>query len=354
MLEKKKKQTGKKESKAARQGHDMIVIGASAGGVEALVDLVGQFPPDLPASVFIVLHVAPYLPSTLPDILSKAGPLPASHAVHGEPIERGHIYVAPPDSHMTLQEGSLRVVRGPKENGHRPAVDPLFRTAARRYRSRVIGVVLTGALDCGTAGLMAIKSFGGLAVVQDPTEALYSDMPRSAIDHVKVDHVVSISGMGALLARLAGEPAEENGAESAPKMNRGRENEEGKENKKLSSITCPECNGSLTETEDGGLLRFECHVGHVYTEEAMVAEQAHALETALWIALRSLEESELLARRMAGRSVPGMAARFTEKANAMKQHASVIRNFLVSGEEITPRDASSNGGMENSRGFRLE
>ncbi|HZR47130.1 MAG TPA: chemotaxis protein CheB, partial [Candidatus Manganitrophaceae bacterium] len=239
MLEKKKKQTGKKESKAARQGHDIIVIGASAGGVEALVDLAGQFPPDLPASVFIVLHVAPYPPSTLPDILSKAGPLPASHAIHGEPIERGHIYVAPSDSHMTLQEGSLRVVRGPKENGHRPAVDPLFRTAARRYRSRVIGVVLSGALDCGTAGLMVIKSFGGLAVVQDPKDALYSDMPRSAIDHVKVDHVVPISGMGALLARLAGEEARENGAEGAPKMNRRRENEEGKENNKISSITCP-------------------------------------------------------------------------------------------------------------------
>src|SRR5581483_7752936 len=160
--EKKKKQNGKKESKAARQGHDIIVIGASAGGVEALIALARQFPSDFPASVFIVLHIAPYPPSMLPDILNKAGVLPASHAVHGEPIERGHIYVAPSDSHMMLQAGSLRVVRGPKENGHRPAVDPLFRTAARFYHSRVIGVILTGALDCGTAGLMAIKSFGGL------------------------------------------------------------------------------------------------------------------------------------------------------------------------------------------------
>jgi len=210
MLEKKKKQNGKKESKAARQGHDIIVIGASAGGVEALIALARQFPSDFPASVFIVLHIAPYPPSMLPDILNKAGVLPASHAVHGEPIERGHIYVAPSDSHMMLQAGSLRVVRGPKENGHRPAVDPLFRTAARFYHSRVIGVILTGALDCGTAGLMAVNSFGGLAVVQDPKEALCSEMPQSAIDHVKVDHVVPISGRAALLERFAGEPAKEN------------------------------------------------------------------------------------------------------------------------------------------------
>ena len=165
---------------------DIVVVGASAGGVEALGLLVGELPADLPAAVFVVLHVAPDHKSVLPRILSAAGPLPAKHARDGEPIIPGRIYVARPDHHLTLQDGQVRVVKGPRENGHRPAVDALFRTAAHTYGPRAIGVILSGALDDGTAGLIAIKRQGGLAMVQDPDDALVEQMPRSALENTSV------------------------------------------------------------------------------------------------------------------------------------------------------------------------
>lgn len=327
------------KEKSGGQGHDIIVIGASVGGVEALIRLVGELPIDLPAAVFIVLHIPSHPPSLLPGILSKSGPLPASHAIHGEVIKQGRIYVAPSDSHMMLQEGFLRVVRGPRENGHRPAVDPLFRTAAHTYGARVIGVVLTGALDCGTSGLLMIKSLGGLAVVQDPQEAFCADMPQSAIDHVKVDHVLPVSGIGPLLNRLAREPVKNNGVDAM--AGKKKKKEEWGAESQLSPISCPECSGSLIEEEDNDLLRFRCHVGHAYTAQAMISEQAEALEAALWTAVRTLEESEMFARRMASRSDPKVAPRFSEKADALRQHAEVIRSLLLNGETITLPDAVS-------------
>jgi two-component system, chemotaxis family, protein-glutamate methylesterase/glutaminase len=190
-------------------GHDIVVVGASAGGVEALVDLARSVPPDLPAAMFVVLHVPSTGSSALPEILSRQGSLPAAHVKDGEPIELGRIYVAPPDHHLLLRTGHVHLARGPRENGHRPAVDPLFRSAAGEYATRVIGVVLSGALDDGTAGLVAVKGRGGLAVVQEPADALYPAMPGSAIEHVRVDHVLPAAAMGPLLARLTLEPAAE-------------------------------------------------------------------------------------------------------------------------------------------------
>ena len=187
-----KEKNGSPAEEEQRPGHDIIVIGASAGGVEVLKDLARSLPSDLPAAVFVVLHTAPYPPSLLPEILNSVGRIPASHAIHGETIHPGHIYVAPSDNHLTLQKGKISVVRGPKENGNRPAVDPLFRSAARAYGARVIGVILTGALDCGTAGMMIVESLGGLTVAQDPKEAFCPDMPQSAIDHVKVDYILPV------------------------------------------------------------------------------------------------------------------------------------------------------------------
>ena len=174
-------------------GHDMITIGASAGGVEALTELVRGLPVDLPASVFVSLHVPPHGTSMLPQILSRRGPLPAHHARDGEPIEPGRIYVAPPDLHLLIHQGVVRLSRGPRENGFRPAIDPLFRTAARWHGPRVVGVILSGTLDDGTAGLLAIKERGGFAVVQDPDDALFPGMPRNAMDVVHVDHVLPAS-----------------------------------------------------------------------------------------------------------------------------------------------------------------
>ncbi len=187
--------------------HDIIVIGASAGGVETLMQLVHVLPANLPASVFIVLHIPAHSPSMLPQILGRAGVLTTSQPVDYQKIEARHIYVAPPDHHLLIEQGYMRVVRGPRENRHRPAIDPLFRSAAVAYGSQVIGVVLTGSLDDGTAGLLAIKQRGGIAVVQNPEEAMYPDMPKSALAHVTVDYCSSIADMGPLLGRLARVPA---------------------------------------------------------------------------------------------------------------------------------------------------
>lgn len=198
-------------------GHDVITVGASAGGVEALVTLAGSLPANLPAAIFLVLHIPAQSPSLLPDILNRAGPLRASHPDDGEAIQYGRIYVAPPDQHLLVEEGIVRIIHGPKENRHRPAIDPLFRSAARIYSTRVVGVILTGSLDDGTAGLLAIKRRGGITVVQEPKDALFSSMPLSAIAHIEVDHVLRLSAIGPLLVRLAHQPAAAEGSYPVPK-----------------------------------------------------------------------------------------------------------------------------------------
>jgi len=187
-------------------GHDIIVIGASSGGIEALTEVAARLPEDIPAALFVVVHVAPRSVSVLPEILNRTGPLTAAHARDNEKIKSGRIYVAPPDFHMLVTNGAIRLVRGPKENNTRPAIDPTFRTAARNYGARVVGVILSGALDDGASGLRAIKERGGLAVVQDPLDALFPDMPQNALAAVAVDHVLPMAEIAPLLDRLAREP----------------------------------------------------------------------------------------------------------------------------------------------------
>jgi two-component system, chemotaxis family, protein-glutamate methylesterase/glutaminase len=319
--------------------HDIVVVGASAGGVEALADLTASLPPDLPAAVFVVLHLPSTRTSALPDILSRRGPLPATHVKDGEPIEPGRVYVAPPDHHVLLRSGHVHLARGPRENGHRPAVDPLFRSAAREYASRVIGVVLSGALDDGTAGLAAIKTRGGLAVVQEPADALYPGMPTSALEHVRVDHVQPAAAMGELLARLTAEPA---GAANPAPANMEVEVEvegfsleamEGEHPGKPSGFSCPDCNGVLWEIQDGDLQRFRCRVGHAWSPESLLTQQSEGLEAALWIALRSLEERAALARKLAAparrRGHTITASRFEEQAAEAQQAARLVRNLLL-------------------------
>ena len=324
---------------AERPIHDIIVIGASAGGVEALKELVRCFPSDLPASIFVVLHMPPTPPSILPEILSRCGPLPAIHPENGDAIEPGRIYVAPPEHHLTLERGFIRVTRGPRENGHRPAVDPLFRTAARAYGPRAVGVVLTGALDDGTAGLMSIKSRGGLAVVQDPNEAVVPDMPRSAIAHLKVDYILPLSKLSSLIARLAREPI---GGKEVVAM-------EAKELTKPSAITCPECHGSMVESAVGGLIQFQCHVGHIFSMDGLASAQAEALEAALWAGVRALEESGDLARRMASRSERKIAERLIDKAEAMKSHAQLLQRMLLGGDWMLASDETHPPRMQTGK-----
>lgn len=278
---------------------DLIVIGTSAGGVEALQTLVGTLPKDMAAAVLIVMHTSPQGPYLLPQILGRAGPLPVALTIDGAPIEPGKIYVAPPDHHLFVKGACLQLVRGPKENRSRPAVDPLFRTAAAAYGPRVIGVILTGMLDDGTAGLSAVRQRGGIAVVQDPADALYSSMPESALRYVGADFTLPILEIGPLLARLATEPA---GTAELPPVSRLIEIESnfvGMEPMNMrdmdsigthAGVSCPECHGPIWKIKDGSLQRYRCHVGHAYTAQAMVEGQIEAQETHLWQALRLMKE----------------------------------------------------------------
>jgi two-component system chemotaxis response regulator CheB len=315
--------------------HDIVVIGASSGGVDGLSRLVAGLPADLPAAVFIVLHLEPGFASRLPEMLSARGPLRAKHAMHGEPIAPGRIYVAPPDNHLMLRPGYLHVVRGPKENGHRPAVDALFRTAAMVYGPRVIGVVLTGYLDCGTAGMMSIQARGGVTVVQDPRDAAVPEMPQSVITHVAVDHVVPLDGMAGLLARLVREPAG-----PLPGHVPGALREmEGDELGVAAELVCPICQGRLTETRHDGFEMFRCHVGHAFSLESIAAEQAEETERALWAAVRALEESAGLARRLAAGASGYMRQKFEEKEETQSQQAAMIRRILLRGNMLSRADA---------------
>jgi two-component system chemotaxis response regulator CheB len=317
---------------------DVIVIGASTGGVEALTTLISGLPADLPAAVFVVVHTDPNTRSRLAELLASRSALPVTAALHGEVMVRGHVYVAPSDNHLTLRSGGyVHVVRGPRENGHRPSVDLLFRSASRAYGGRVIGVVLTGYLDCGTAGLLSIKARGGVAVVQSPSDAQVPDMPRSAIEHVPVDHVVSVRQMPALLERLAREPAAETPEETPEALSQI----EGETLGERADLVCPTCQGVLTESELGGFVVLRCHVGHAFSLESLAEEQAEAVERALWAAVRALEESAAMSRRYSSRLVGNLRERLAERESTQREQAAVIRKFLVGPtvEEFPPHPA---------------
>jgi len=339
--------------------HDMIVIGASAGGVEAISRLVTDLPRDLRASVLVVLHISRGK-SFLPEILSRVGRLPASHPRDGEPLEYGRVYVAPPDHHLVVDEVGVRVLHTPSENGTRPAVDPLFRSAARVYGSRVLGVILTGALDDGTAGVAAIKEAGGVTIAQDPDECFAPGMPRSAIASGHIDHVLPLRDIPVLLRALV----EEQASASRPVVDARHLTQREAELARLpvalrgedrpgqpSVFTCPECHGTLWEADEGSVLQFRCRVGHVYSPEAMIAAQTDEVDRALWIALRTLEERAALAHRLAERgrerAQRWVDKAFTARANEAEREADQIRELLYSragtGHSV-PDDESSTVG----------
>lgn len=328
-------------------GRDIIVVGASAGGMEALRTLVAGLPPDLPAALFVVWHMPAYGLGVLPDVLARAGPLSATHARDGEPIEPGRIYVAPLDRHLVLEPGRIRLTRGPKENQFRPAIDPLFRSAAAAYGSRVIGVVLTGLLDDGTAGLWAIKDRGGLAVVQEPDDALFPSMPLSALEHVAVDHRRPVADLGALLAELAQQPTEEAGG-TPVSDELTIENRIAMEDNAVeagvttlgrpSLYTCPECHGVLLQLHKPTPLRFRCHTGHAFTADALAAHAAELIEESLWTTLRAMEEQLLLLRQMAEQlertGKTAAAERLLDQAGAVEHQTQTLRQLTF--EHVTP------------------
>lgn len=323
--------------------HDIIVIGASAGGVEALVALVGGLPRDLPAAVFVTLHIPPYAHSYLPEILQRAGRLPAAQAVDQQLFEDGHIYTAPPDHHLLVERGRMRVARGPRENRSRPAIDPLFRSAAFAYGPRVIGVILSGALDDGTAGLLAIKRQGGMALAQEPTDALIPSMPTHALRFVTVDHTARAVEMGPLLGHLAEQPAlSMPEGDFAMARDLERETQIAAGDKRLigavppgdlTTFACPDYGGPLWELRDGELLRYRCRNGHAFTSETMLEGAAAQVEEALWEALNTLESSALVSERLANdardRGHSAVAERMDEKATLTRQRANLIRTTLL-------------------------
>jgi two-component system chemotaxis response regulator CheB len=336
---------------------DIIVIGGSAGSIEPVMAVAAGLPADLPAAVFIVVHIPASAPSALPQIIARVASLPAAAAQDGAAVVHGRIYVAPPGCHLLLQPDYMCLTSGPKENGHRPAIDPLFRTAAQAYGPRVIGIVLSGSQNDGSAGLLSIRRSGGVAIVQTPESALYPSMPHSALDLVGADHTIAPQDLAALLVQLTREPVSEpEGTMTDEDFEiREIENEEAlaKEDRRTqpgvpSTQTCPECHGTLWEVQDGGLLKFRCRVGHSYTAEALITHQAEQLEAALWTALRALEEHRALARRLASRAASNghrhSAARFTEEAVDAEHHASVIRTVLNESSVGTPVVATADRG----------
>jgi two-component system chemotaxis response regulator CheB len=334
---------------------DLVVIGASAGGVGSLQRVVEHIPAGFPAAILVALHLPDGIRSMLPEILARAGNLPASHAENGEKFERGRIYIAPAGFHLTIQDGRMNVTRGAREHGHRPAIDPLFRSAAIAHGPRVIGVILSGLLDDGTVGLREIKRAGGLAIVQDPRDTEWPSMPQSALNHVNVDYSVPATQIGTLLQQVV---------MGRPRSQRAMPSNDGKMvNEELSELTmhrderlhpgdpspysCPECGGVLWELKDGELLRFRCRVGHAFTGETLTTEQALAVEHALWSAMRALEEQAAVRRRMAERAKrqgrASSAGRHEARAHDLDQQAQQVRNLVLAGvgaaEEATDEPA---------------
>ncbi|WP_432560900.1 chemotaxis protein CheB [Kineococcus sp. SYSU DK003] len=323
---------------------DVVLVGASAGGVEALRTLVAGLPVDLPATVLVVLHVPPTGAGALAAILDRAGPLPARSARHGEHLQHGTVLVATPDRHLLLSGDHVVLSSGPRENGHRPAVDTLFRSAARAVGSRAIGVVLSGALDDGAAGLVAVRAQGGIGVVQDPTDALYDGMPRAAVEAAGPEHVVPLPEVAPLLVRLVRQEAPP--WESDPDDERIQEEEtamaefdlgpveSGEHPGEPSGYSCPDCSGVLWRIEDHGLLRFRCRVGHAWSPQSLHEQQSAELDSALWVALRSLEERAALAQEMGDRALESghriTAERFLDRALETGEAAATIRRLLTS------------------------
>ena len=334
---------------------DVLVVGASAGGVEALRALVAGLPADLPAAVLVVLHIPAAGADALAAILDRSGPLPAQRARDGDPLEPGRILVAVPDHHLLVLDGRVALSRGPRENGHRPAVDVLFRSAARALGPRVVGLVLSGALDDGAAGSVAVVERGGVVLAQDPDEALHSGMPLACVAATGAP-VAPVAELTARVTGLLGQPVE---GVTAPPPTRLMDMETamaGMDPDALESLdrpghpsgfSCPDCHGVLFQIEEGQLRRFRCRVGHAWSVESLLAEHGEAVEGALWMALRSLEEKAALSAQLAGSAHDAgrslTEGRFADQAREAQSAAELIRRMLVSTPSVQLSQDSAAG-----------
>jgi two-component system, chemotaxis family, protein-glutamate methylesterase/glutaminase len=342
-----------------KESKKCVAIGASAGGVQALQKLVSALPADLAIPVFVVLHIPPYRASKLGNILDLAGPLPAVHPDDGTRITGGVIYVASPDHHLLIDDGKIAIKRGPKENRFRPSIDALFRSAAFAYGSGAIGVILSGALDDGASGIWSIKRLGGIAIVQEPNEALIDSMPRSAMEYVTPDHILTCVEIGQLLGQLAMKPsppapevdekirslmekeiqiAADGGAFQKGIMELG----------KPTPFTCPECHGALVKVTEGKMSRFRCHTGHAFSDSALLEGVMESTGEMLWQVIRSLEEGVMLLNSM-GNEIrlagdPDRAEVFFQKAREIKMRSESFHHAALTHESLSSENIGQYGG----------
>ena len=326
----------------------IIVIGASAGGFEAFKQVISGLPADFAAPIFIVWHMSPDVKGILPHVLNRQNTIPATQAVNDEIIRQRHIYVAPPDYHLLIERDRIRITHGPKENRFRPAVDPLFRSAAYHYGNRVIGIVLSGALGDGTAGLWTVKDFGGTTIVQDPREAEVPSMPESALRQVQIDHCVSISELPQLLVNLCSQPLPPKKDAMDPEKVKKEIDIAAEENAldknslsmgQLSPYTCPECHGVLTRLQDANLVRYRCHTGHAYSVDALLASITEKVEDSLYSAIRGMDESIILLNHLgdhyAEANQPGLASVYFQKANDISMKSNNVRNAVLVHQQLS-------------------
>jgi two-component system chemotaxis response regulator CheB len=325
----------------------IIVMGASAGGFEAFRKIIQDLPEDFVPPLFIVWHMSPDVRGILPQVFNRENKIYAAHAFNNEEIKSNRIYIAPPDHHMLIHDGRIQITHGPKENRFRPAIDPLFRSAAYAYTNRVVGVILTGALDDGTAGLWTVKHYGGVAIVQDPLDAEVSSMPESAMRKVPIDHSVALSKIAQLLLHISKQPLPEKtdvmkdeqtkkeievaaGASPLEKdvFNFGE----------LTPFTCPECHGVLSRLQNDSIVRYRCHTGHAYSVNTLMAALTERIEDGLYNAIRGIDESIMLLNHLgdhyAEANQPKLAAVYFKKAKEAQERNHIVRKATLSHEQL--------------------
>jgi two-component system, chemotaxis family, protein-glutamate methylesterase/glutaminase len=329
--------------KVRRPLKKVIVIGGSQGAIEALLRIVPSFPADLSAAILIVVHMPVDSVSILPKVLSRAGSLKACHPKDREILRPGNIYVAPPNYHLTLEGRTICRSKGPRENRHRPAIDPLFRTAARSFGLGVIAILLSGNLDDGSAGIFAVRKLGGIAIVQDPASAQAAGMPQSALDYAGANFVLLPGQIGPKVTELINsrEKKMKGNKKSKAKKNdpEVRVNEEvsytGQSAGRPSVFACPECHGILWEIKNGKITRYRCRVGHAYTSASLKVEMDQSTERALWAAMRALEERAALSQRVINnpKGSHAYSHRFREQVNDDTANARLIRKMIFASDD---------------------
>lgn len=310
---------------------DIVVIGGSAGAIDAMKVLVGGLPSDFPASVFAVVHSSDTAPGYLAELLSNQGSLRGVKVTSQSPIEAGHLYTSPPGRHLALQNGLVRAVAGPKENRFRPSIDVLFRSAASAHRERVVGVLLSGYLDDGVSGLGAIKEVGGIAIVQAPEDAYASALPENALNQLEIDYCLPVAKIPELLVKLVDENINKQTTAAA-----GISTMPDSSNETPSRYTCPDCGGTLFEVVEGKVKRFRCRVGHAYSDRSLLSAQDERTENTLWAAQRALEERadmlSRLAERYRDKNNEALVRRYSLRAEASARQALQMRELLESSE----------------------